>query len=140
MRKFVALAGSVGLMIVGVGASPAWGDPSAQGGVTTLTCGSDEFTIVTTPGNGRFTPGFDVASTGVFIPVAFGASTYTVLDALNHVLFTATDPGSTQKAGKRMGQRTLDCTYYGTFEGVDPDLGPIHGFSSGTVVIKTKAK
>ena len=77
-----------------------------------LVCDNGQtYSIVTTRGQGEFTPAFDTDSTRVFVPVSFGAFSGAIYDATTGDLVGSfTDPAvATKGSGKQ--RATTECTY-----------------------------
>lgn len=99
-----------------VAAVAVLGDPAAAapaGPPATVDCGSGPFQVATVPGQGQFTPALLTSTHGVLVPVAFGATTFTVYDAAGNVLQTFSDPSQPSKgsAADHVSGTVLTCTF-----------------------------
>lgn len=139
-RTLTIVTGAAPLLLAG--AAPAVADPSG-GDQIHLTCGSATYDVVSSKGDGDWTPVHDVRSTRVFIPTSFGSFTGTITDANGDVVDTFTDPGPSIKgSGTRDAKADIiSCTY--TFsdvsDGSDPEFpagytftgtGEVRGFTA----------
>lgn len=133
MRARAALV-VVGLVIASsvVSAGAASADP--KGEVIPLVCDNGMSYQITVNGNGEFTPGHDLASTGVMIATAFGEFHGTVTDSAGNVVDEITEPASTKgSSGDHLRATTTTCTFTvsNTFD--DPELGTLTFAGEGTV-------
>ena len=119
-----AAACIVGLSLTAL-AAPAYADPGGE--TFTLSCDDGQtYDIVTARGRGNWTPGFDIASTTVFVPMAFGAFTGTAYLASEYPggdpLFSFEDPNTSTKPAVARGLARLDCTFEQISVEYDPEL------------------
>ena len=80
-------------MIAG-SAATAGADPKQA--VFDLHCGDAHY-VISTAGNGEFTPGHDLGSTTVFVPVSFGDFTGTLTHESGEVIDSFTEVGTVHK-------------------------------------------
>ncbi len=107
-RRCAVVAAGIGALVATSlphAGSAAAGEPFEA----TLVCDGVEYDVVGN-GNGEFTPVRDKNSTLVFVPVAFGNFTGTVLDTEGIEVFTFTEPGVTNK-GSGKQRSTTPCTF-----------------------------
>lgn len=138
MKRRIALAGSVGLVLAAAVAAPASADP-ARGGQFTLTCGAETVTVVTPPNDARWTPALVVGTTRVYIPVGFGGQTGAIYDPQGNILADLSDSTVVLKQGERTGQGRMTCTYTFTFgpQYVDEFGQDVTAEVTGVVYVKT---
>jgi hypothetical protein len=108
--------------------------PNAE--IVALDCGDAGTFDVVVNGNGVWTPGHDLNSNAVLIPVAFGESTFTLRDAEGNVLEEGTDPAIAKGKGKARarGRDTVECTYTLSFSEDGNTItvtGSVTGFVAG---------
>jgi hypothetical protein len=143
MRKLFIVPIVTAALIGGAtaGAAPAVAQSNAE--IIPLTCDNGQTYDVAVNGNGEFTPGRIVDSTGVLIPVSFGESTFTATLPDGTVL-SDTEPGSA-KGGGNVGAHnpasTVNCTFSETFvnngEIADLPVGTVLTFSGSVTVFIT---
>lgn len=91
-RTRILLAATVALPLAALSALPASAAP-AQALPVTVQCGGATYQTWAN-GNGQFTPVHDLGSTSMLIPLAFGASTFTVTDPGGVVVDSGTEEGA----------------------------------------------
>jgi hypothetical protein len=133
------MAARSALLVAGValtaslsGMGVASADPQGEG--ILLSCDNGVTYHISVNGNGDFSPGHDLATTTVLIPVAFGEFHGTLTDASGTVIDEFTDPAMTKgSSGNQARATTTSCTFTvdDTFE--DPDLGTVTIHGEGTV-------
>lgn len=110
--------------------------PAADEFAFALECDNGQSYLVTTNGNGEFTPAQDTASNTVFVPTSFGEFHGVVTDAeTGEMIDEFTEPGAAKGHSGKARASSVTCTFL--FEGTDfdPDLGiEVHFEASGTVV------
>jgi hypothetical protein len=110
-------------------ATTAHADPLKNSFQVVVTCGSERFTAVVA-GNGEFAPAHDLSSTAMLVPVAFGETTFTVIQN-GQVVDTETEPGSTKGSSVKNPNATTTCTYTGSMTEGDTTFtisGTVTGF------------
>ena len=124
-----------GALLAGATAIPASADPK-KGEVIPLDCDNGKSYRVVVNGNGEFTPGHDLDSTAVLIPLAFGPFTGTVTDSDGNVVETINEPGSSKGESAKRAKNAVTCSF--EFSGTEDGLT----FTGrGTVVVRiTPAK
>ncbi len=130
MRRMIIVACSTAAIVSG-GATAATGSPPAPE-VVDLTCSNGESYTVEVRGNGGFTPGHVVGSTGVLIPVAFGPFELTA-ELPDGTIIEQEDPLIERKGkGEAYGRQrqTVTCTYSDT----ETLTEEVDGFPAGTVI------
>jgi hypothetical protein len=127
----LSVAALAALCIAGV-PTPAGADPTGakNASVFDLVCDDGTTTEIVVNGNGNWTPGHDLGSNAIFVPVSFGEVTGTVTDTEGDVVDTFTEPPATKGSGKHAD---LQCMFSGTFSFPDPDLGLLTVTVSGDV-------
>jgi hypothetical protein len=133
-RLVAVLTGTVAAIVLAAGTAGAApvNAPSAQ--TVSLDCGSAGTYQIVTNGNGQFTPGHDLNSNRVLIPVAFGEQTFTETDANGNVVFTDTQPAVSKGRAGSHGHRTLaSCTFSLTFPTPDGNTATVTGSVTGFV-------
>ena len=131
--KRLILVPALSLVLAGLMTGVAGADPvnakKAQYPIY-LTCAGQTYTIVVN-GNGQFTPGHDVNSTSMAIPLSFGAFTGTVTDPAGNVVDQFTDDSVVNK-GRSAAHvpGAVDCsfTFSQVSDGSDP-TGPPAGYT-----------
>ncbi len=108
-RKLSGLLAAGGLLL-GLAAAPANADPR-KGELIPLDCDNGRSYTIAVNGNGEFTPGHDVNSTSMLVPVAFGAFTGTVTDSQGNVVETFTEPGAAKGRSAKNTKNTVTCTF-----------------------------
>lgn len=119
-----------GALLVGATAIPASADPK-KGEVTPLTCDNGKNYRVVVNGNGDYTPGHDLDSTAMLIPLAFGPFTGTVTDGEGNVVEEINEPGSSKGQSGKRAKNAVTCSF--TFSGTE---GGMTFTGSGTVVVR----
>ena len=124
----IAVATAATALTLGSAAAPAAADPPVREGESTFTldCGAaGTYEIVTARGNGEWTPGMDVGSTTVLIPVAFGTFTVVAYDLQTGELLDefSFEEGTVKGQGRAKGKAPVDCTFSTVFEGFDEEFG-----------------
>ncbi|MGY1913927.1 hypothetical protein [Blastococcus sp. SYSU DS0973] len=130
MRRSITLACATTAIVVGGATAATAAPPSPE--VLELECSNGQTYTVEVRGNGAFTPGHIIGSTGVLIPTAFGPFTFTAQPPGGDPI-TVTDPTiETKGNGNAHGRerQTVTCTFSGT----ETLLEEAEGFSAGTVV------
>lgn len=122
-------------------AGPVAADPvgAKNGEILPLNCGGTIYDIALN-GNGEFTPGHDVDSNTVLIPVAFGTFTFVVRDAAGVILATETEDGATKGQSAKKGGFTT-CTFTFSFTNTSTttqDGVPPGGTVSGTGTVMAR--
>lgn len=104
--------------------APASADPTNAKNATVfdIVCDDGTSTQIVVTESGNWSPGHDLGSNSIFVPVVIGEITGTVTDAAGNVLETFTEPATTKGAGRNAD---LQCTFSGTFTFDDPALGLI---------------
>ncbi len=132
--KRLLLPAAVLVAVVGSTVATAGADPvnsKRVDGPFEVACPDQTFENVVGNGNGEFTPGHDLESTTMLIPVAFGTFTGTLYDAQGNAVDTFTEDGFSAK-GQSVDQvpGVVACTFSFTevSDGSDPD-GPPAGFT-----------
>lgn len=138
-RTSTIVTGAAALVLAG--AAPAVGDP-VGGDQIHLTCGSATYDVVSSKGDGDWTPVHDTRSTRVFIPTSFGSFSGTISDPDGNVVDTFDEPGTTLKgSGARDAKADIiSCTFSFTevSDGSDPEfpagytftgVGEVRGFT-----------
>lgn len=91
------------------------GPAGAHGGhedfVLPLVCDNGTTYLVEVSGNGDFTPARDIASTSVFVPVAFGAFTGTLKDPAGNVVESFTEPAVSKGNSAKGLKDPVNCTF-----------------------------
>lgn len=128
-RKLSGLLVAGGLL-VGVAAAPAGADPK-KGEVIPLACDNGKSYRVVVNGNGEFTPGHDLDSTAVLVPLAFGPFTGTVTDSDGNVIETINEPGSSKGQSAEHAKNAVTCSF--TFSSTENGMTFTGG---GTVVVR----
>lgn len=131
MRRKLSVIAAGAAVVGGVIVGPLVGAAHADHGQTIpLTCGGTTY-LVTTNGNGDWTPARDQASTKVFHPTSFGQFTGTFTPSDGSPPQTVTEPPSQFQAQPQTHNNhdTVSCTF--TFTDQGPD-GTFQG--SGSVV------
>lgn len=108
--------------------------PSAQ--TVALDCGEAGTFQVVVNGNGAWSPGHDLNSNAILIPVAFGETTGTVRDAEGNVVDEFTEPATTKGQGKARARHRnpIECTYTLSFTEDGNTItvsGSVTGFIAG---------
>jgi hypothetical protein len=109
-------------------AGTAGADPKS-GEVFPLDCDNGETYTVVVKGNGEFTPGHDLDSTTVLVPVSFGEFTGTVTDPDGNVVDTITEPEAAKGESAEGLEDPVTCTFSTSFE----DDGLTFTFSGSVV-------
>jgi hypothetical protein len=135
------VTGAAALLLAG--AAPSVADPSG-GDQIQLTCGSATYDVVSSKGDGDWTPVHDTRSTRVFVPTSFGSFTGTIFDTEGNPVDTFSDPGPTFKgSGARDAKAdVISCTFEfdEVSDGSDPEFpagyrfvgtGEVTGFVPG---------
>lgn len=128
MRSSITLAAAAcaaGLSLAALSA-PASADPGNE--TFTLSCDNgNTYDISTTRGRGEWTPGFDSASTTVFLPLSFGNFVGAAYLASEYPggepLFTFDDPSVSVKPAQARGLRKMDCTFSQASTEYDSEIG-----------------
>ena len=136
-RKLAVGLVALGSATAGV-AGPAGADP--KGEVIPVTCNDGTTYNLAVNGNGEFTPGHDVDSNTVLIPVAFGTLTGTVRNPAGQVVGTFTESGA-EKGRSGKNAQPVTCSFSFTFTNTDdPDDTEVplgHTFTgAGTVIAR----
>ncbi len=111
-RKLSGLLVAGGLMLAAAAAAaaaPANADPQ-KGELIPVDCDNGKSYTLAVNGNGEFTPGHDVDSTSMLVPVAFGSFTGTLTDSQGNVVETFTDPGVGKGQSGKNAKNTVTCT------------------------------
>ena len=106
--------------------------PNAE--TVALDCGDAGTYDVVVNGNGDWSPGHDLNSNAVLIPVAFGETTFTLTDPEGNVIDQGTEPATTKGKAKAKGRARITCTFTLTFteDGNTATVtGSVTGFVSG---------
>ena len=133
IRSFATVGLAAGTFVFPLAmAAPALADPG--GDTFTLVCGGTSYHVTSPPGNGDFTPAFDLDSNRVFIPHAFGPFTGTIRDASGAVVDSFTEPAQTQGSGKQKNDMSCSFSFHEVSDGSDPEFPAGYTFDgSGTV-------
>ena len=121
---------AAGAVIVGAAATPASADPK-KGEVIPLNCDNGESYTVVVNGNGQFTPGHDVNSTSVLIPLSFGPFAGEVTDSQGNVVETIDEPGSSKGQSGKRAEDAVTCSF--TFSSTEDGFTFTGG---GTVTVR----
>lgn len=141
MRTSITLSAAAcvaGLSLAALSA-PASADPGND--LFTLSCDNGHtYDIATTRGHGQWTPGFDSASTAVFLPLSFGNFVGAAYLASEYPggepLFSFDDPSVSVKPAKARGLQKMDCSFEQISVEFDPDLdADVIFVSTGDVTI-----
>jgi hypothetical protein len=130
MRRAITLAGATAALVVG-GAATATAAPPEQEAIP-LVCDDGNTYEVVVNGNGAFTPGRLVGSTGVLVPTAFGETTFRA-ELPDGEVIEETEPASAKGGGNVSAhnpRETVTCT----FELTDTLEEEEDGLPAGTVV------
>ena len=133
MRKTL-LGAALAAGLLAVGAAPATAAPPERE-IITLQCDNEETYDIVVNGNGSFTPGRIVNSTGVLVPIAFGDFTFSAVTPDNEVVVGSLDEGESKGGGNvaiHNPRPTVNCTFEQTFTLVEDDEE--FGLPAGTVV------
>jgi len=130
----LAIAALAAALAAGTAAAAPVNAPNAQ--TVALDCGEAGTFEVVVNGDGAWSPGHDLNSNAILIPVAFGAETTTVRDAEGNVIDESTRPAMTKGQGKaRASHRNpIACTYTLSFteDGTTITVsGSVTGFIAG---------
>lgn len=139
-RKLATTLATLGAVAM-AWAGPAGADPVNAGNaeVIPLDCDGTSYEVVVN-GNGQFTPGHDVDSNAVLVPVAFGPFTGVVTDADGKVVDTFTEEGGSKGQSAKRGDFTT-CTFTFTFTNTGPteeDGIPPGGTFTGTGTVDVR--
>ena len=112
--------------------APASADPTNAKNATVfdIVCDDGTSTQIVVTESGNWSPGHDLGSNSIFVPVVIGEITGTVTDAAGNVHSTGPDLPTTQGAGRNAD---LQCTFSGSFSFPDRELGLITVEVSGDV-------
>ena len=143
--RFVAasalVAASSGALLA-VAATPASADPvnAPTPLLLNVVCDNGEtYSAEVSPGNGSFTPAFDVNSTTMLIPLSFGPQTFTIRDTSGNIVFQSTSqPRAKGNATSAPNRDTKTaCTFTGG--GFDPATNTTFTISGSVVGFVTPA-
>ena len=130
MRRAITLAGATAALVVGSAATATAAPPEQE--AIPLECSDGNTYEVVVNGNGAFTPGRLVGSTGVLVPTAFGETTFRA-ELPDGEVIEETEPASAKGGGNVTAhnpQETVTCTFSVTEElEADED-----GLPAGTVI------
>lgn len=133
MRKSI-LGPVLAVVLIAGGVGPATAAPPEQEVISAVCDNGQTFDVVVN-GNGSFTPGRIVGSTGVLVPIAFSDFGSRAVTPDGEV-FEETFPGEDLKGGGNVAQRnprpTVTCTFAQSF--TVPEDDPGFGLPAGTVV------
>ncbi len=145
MRKSLAASVVIGSVLTLGMAGTAVADPPAadENSTTTLSCNDgSSYNIVVAPGNGSWTPAFDVNGKSVFIPLAFEGFFFRITDAnTGEVYVEESDPGVETKNYKTRGRPVLRCSFVDEVLSVDdPEFGTdvIYSFGGEVTGMRTR--
>src|SRR6185369_12167996 len=107
----LAVAAVSAALAAGTAAAAPVNAPNAQ--TVALDCGEAGTFQAVVNGDGAWSPGHDLNSNAILIPVAFGESTATVRDAEGNVIDEGTEPAMTKGQGKARARHRnpIECTY-----------------------------
>lgn len=137
IRRFatiVAIAAVCVTLTAGTAAAAPVNAPNAQ--TVALDCGEAGTFQVVVNGDGAWSPGHDLNSNAILIPVSFGEETATVRDAEGNVIDESTRPAMTKGQGKARAQHRnpIACTYTLSFTEDGNTItvsGSVTGFIAG---------
>jgi hypothetical protein len=134
LATVMAVAAVSAALAAGAAAAAPVNAPNAQ--TVALDCGEAGTFQVVVNGDGAWSPGHDLSSNAILIPVSFGETTGTVRDAAGNVVDEFTDPAMTKGQGKaRASHRNpIDCTYTLSFAEDGNTItvsGSVTGFIAG---------
>lgn len=121
----------VALLTLAAVAPAAFADPKTE--PFELECVGVPSGTITANGNGQWTPGFDLASTGVYIPYAFEFSFFFTPDGGVEELIDTESVAKKNIPKNAKSHAHGVCTFSETFPIDDPDLGSGTGRFTGTV-------
>jgi hypothetical protein len=130
MRRWITVTCVTAAIVVG-SAATAMAAPPEQDAIP-LVCDDGNTYEVVVNGNGAFTPGRLLGSTGVLVPTAFGETTFRAVLPGGEVI-EETDPGSAKGGGNVSAhnpRETVTCT----FELTDTLEEEEDGLPAGTVI------
>ena len=120
-----------GGLALGVAAAPVAAHPK-DAETFPLVCDDGNTYIVTTNGNGEFTPAHDTDSNTVFVPLSFGDFHGTVTDSEGNVE-EFTEPGVAKGQSGKNAKNTVTCTF--SFSGTEDGMtfeasGSVTGYAT----------
>ena len=127
----MTVTGAAAAIVVVGGASAA---TAAPGDLIPLTCDNGQHYTVQVNGNGEFTPGRIVGSTGVLVPSVIGPLHFHGVGPNGQVVFDETEPAAVKGNGGTGRQPTVTCTFSVTMveEGTTVTFsGIVTGFITG---------
>lgn len=133
MRRAITLS-AITAACLAVGTPAAMAAPPERQ-IFTLVCDNGQTFDVVVNGNGQFTPGRIVGSTGVLVPVSFGDFFFRAESPAGEELAEGSFPGSA-KGGGNVAQRNPQPTVTCTFEETEvlEEFNEEFGLPAGTIV------
>ncbi|MGN6189311.1 MAG: hypothetical protein ACTHOE_10450 [Conexibacter sp.] len=134
LTSLLAIAVLAAAVAAGTASAAPTNAPNAQ--TVTLDCSQAGTFEVVVNGSGAWSPGHDLNSNAILIPVSFGAETTVVRDAEGNVVDESTRPAMTKGQGKaRASHRNpIACTYTLSFTEDGNTItvsGSVTGFAAG---------
>ncbi len=133
MRRITLVLALVSLMLAAV-VPAGFADPKTE--PIELDCVGVPSGSIAANGNGQWTPGLDLSSTGAYIPYAFEFSFFFTPEGSTDEQFLGTESVAKKNVPKNAKNHPHGvCTFGVTFPVDDPDLGVGTGRATGTVAV-----